>query len=71
MPFSLAAAACSCRCIYTDDHLRVKGSDGTMYACGDAATIHYPNALELANALFDKADEDNVGAGNTCRGGMP
>jgi hypothetical protein len=46
--------------VFTDDHLRVKGSDGTIFACGDAATIHYPNALELANELFDKADEDKV-----------
>jgi NADH:ubiquinone reductase (non-electrogenic) len=46
--------------VFTDDHLRVKGSDGSIFACGDAATIHYPNALELANALFDKAGEDEV-----------
>jgi NADH:ubiquinone reductase (non-electrogenic) len=46
--------------VFTDDHLRVKGSDGTIFACGDAATIHYPNALELANELFDKADGDKV-----------
>lgn len=49
------------RCVFTDDHLRVKGSDGSIFACGDAATIHYPSALELTNELFDQADEDKDG----------
>jgi NADH:ubiquinone reductase (non-electrogenic) len=47
--------------VLTDDHLRVKGSDGTIFACGDAATIHFPNSLEVANELFERADEDKVG----------
>lgn len=37
------------RSIITDDHLRVKGSNGSIYAIGDAATIE--QVLFLCNML--------------------
>ncbi|KAI3439031.1 hypothetical protein D9Q98_001441 [Chlorella vulgaris] len=42
------------RSAITDDWLRVKGSDGTMFALGDAATIEQAKAVEKASELFDK-----------------
>jgi NADH:ubiquinone reductase (non-electrogenic) len=41
----------------------VKGSDGSIWAFGDAATIDQPRALQRADELFEKADIDKVGAG--------
>ena len=38
------------RSIITDDHLRVKGSNGSIYAIGDAATIE--QVLFLCKLLF-------------------
>lgn len=46
------------RSIVTDDFLRVKGSNGSIYALGDAATIDQPKALDYADELFDRADSD-------------
>lgn len=40
--------------------MRVKGSDGSIYAFGDAATIEQPKALEFADELFEKADKNKV-----------
>eukprot|EP00195_Chlamydomonas_chlamydogama_P008836 CAMPEP_0202898464 /NCGR_PEP_ID=MMETSP1392-20130828/6978_1 /ASSEMBLY_ACC=CAM_ASM_000868 /TAXON_ID=225041 /ORGANISM="Chlamydomonas chlamydogama, Strain SAG 11-48b" /LENGTH=558 /DNA_ID=CAMNT_0049584399 /DNA_START=316 /DNA_END=1992 /DNA_ORIENTATION=- len=44
------------RSILTDDYLRVKGSDGSIFAVGDAGTIDQPKAVEYAEALFEEAD---------------
>eukprot|EP00877_Chromochloris_zofingiensis_P004510 jgi/Chrzof1/1405/Cz10g06180.t1 len=44
------------RSILTDDYLRVKGSDGSIWAFGDASTIDQPKALDYADELFEKAD---------------
>jgi hypothetical protein len=41
----------------------VKGSDGSIWAFGDAATIDQPRALQRADELFEKADVDKVGVG--------
>jgi NADH:ubiquinone reductase (non-electrogenic) len=41
--------------------LRVKGSDGSIWAFGDAATIDQPRALQRADELFEKADVNKVG----------
>lgn len=38
------------RSIVTDEQLRVKGSDGSIYAFGDAATIEQVSRLETMNA---------------------
>lgn len=44
------------RSIITDEFLRVKGSDDTIYAIGDAATIEQPKALDYSDELFESAD---------------
>eukprot|EP01023_Acetabularia_acetabulum_P034139 TRINITY_DN32055_c0_g1_i3.p1 TRINITY_DN32055_c0_g1~~TRINITY_DN32055_c0_g1_i3.p1 ORF type:complete len:342 (-),score=66.83 TRINITY_DN32055_c0_g1_i3:370-1395(-) len=49
------------RSIVTDRYLRVKGSNGTMWAMGDAATIAQEQALQYADQLFDKADLNKDG----------
>mmetsp|Transcript_9846 Transcript_9846/g.24576 ORF Transcript_9846/g.24576 Transcript_9846/m.24576 type:complete len:605 (-) Transcript_9846:893-2707(-) len=46
------------RSILTDEFMRVKGSKGSIYAIGDAATIDQPKALERADELFKEADVD-------------
>lgn len=48
------------RSILTDDYLRVKGSDGSIWAFGDASTIDQPKALDYADELFEKADVNKV-----------
>jgi NADH:ubiquinone reductase (non-electrogenic) len=49
------------RSIVTDEYLRVKGSDGSIYALGDAATIEQPKSLDRAEELFAQADKDKDG----------
>eukprot|EP01024_Parvocaulis_polyphysoides_P073525 TRINITY_DN9468_c1_g1_i5.p1 TRINITY_DN9468_c1_g1~~TRINITY_DN9468_c1_g1_i5.p1 ORF type:complete len:604 (+),score=96.75 TRINITY_DN9468_c1_g1_i5:111-1922(+) len=49
------------RSIITDRYLRVKGSNGSMWAIGDAATIAQEQALQYADQLFEKADVNNDG----------
>ncbi|KAL3146637.1 tubulin alpha 1 [Trebouxia sp. C0010 RCD-2024] len=44
------------RSIITDEFLRVKGSGGSIYAIGDAATIEQPKALDYSDELFESAD---------------
>lgn len=44
------------RSLQTDGQLRVLGSDGTIFALGDAATITQPRALDYADELFAKYD---------------
>lgn len=43
------------RSILTDEMFRVNGSDGSIFAVGDAATIDQPKALAHADELFDQA----------------
>lgn len=40
------------RSILTNEYLEVKGSNGTIFALGDAATIEQPKALTYAEELF-------------------
>ncbi|GMH44754.1 hypothetical protein BSKO_12706 [Bryopsis sp. KO-2023] len=49
------------RSIITDGHLRVKGSEGSMFALGDAATINQNRALEYVDELFERADKNKNG----------
>ncbi|GIL56627.1 hypothetical protein Vafri_11967 [Volvox africanus] len=49
------------RSVLTDECLRVKGSDGSIWALGDAATIDQPKALDYAEQLFDAADTNKDG----------
>lgn len=49
------------RSILTDDCLRVKGSDGSIWALGDSATIDQPKALDYAEQLFDSGDRNKDG----------
>jgi hypothetical protein len=42
------------RSILTDELLRAKGSDGSIFVLGDASTIDQPKALDLADELFEK-----------------
>lgn len=51
------------RSLLTDEYLRVKGSDGSIWAFGDAATIDQPRALQRADELFELADVNKVGQG--------
>lgn len=44
------------RSIITDEFLRVKGSNDSIYAIGDAATIEQPKALDHSSELFESAD---------------
>jgi NADH:ubiquinone reductase (non-electrogenic) len=49
------------RALLTDEHLRVLGTDGSIWAIGDAATVATPKALEFANELFEEADREKDG----------
>lgn len=49
------------RSLLTDDFMRVKGSDGSIWAFGDASTIDQPRALQRADELFELADTDKDG----------
>ncbi|KAG2424696.1 hypothetical protein HXX76_014272 [Chlamydomonas incerta] len=49
------------RSVLTDDCMRVKGSDGSIWAVGDAATIDQPKALDYAEQLFEQADTNRDG----------
>lgn len=49
------------RSIVTDEYLCVKGSNGRMYALGDAATVEQPKALSRAKEMFAEADADSDG----------
>eukprot|EP01026_Neomeris_dumetosa_P041563 TRINITY_DN3446_c0_g1_i2.p1 TRINITY_DN3446_c0_g1~~TRINITY_DN3446_c0_g1_i2.p1 ORF type:complete len:611 (-),score=102.29 TRINITY_DN3446_c0_g1_i2:138-1970(-) len=49
------------RSIVTDRFLRVKGSNGSIWAVGDAATIDQQQALQYADELFEKADVNKDG----------
>lgn len=42
------------RSIATNEYLQVKGSNGTIYAIGDAATIEQDKALDRVPELFDR-----------------
>jgi NADH dehydrogenase FAD-containing subunit len=57
MPFGLHVDR---RSLLTDEYLRVKGSDGSIWAFGDAATIDQPRALQRADELFELADVNKV-----------
>ncbi|KAK9830323.1 hypothetical protein WJX72_011009 [[Myrmecia] bisecta] len=46
------------RSIVTDEYLCVKGSNGTIYALGDAATIEQERALDHVGELWERADVD-------------
>jgi hypothetical protein len=54
------------RSLLTDEFLRVKGSDGSIWAFGDAATIDQPRALQRADELFTQADVNKVGRVAVC-----
>lgn len=45
----------------TDEYLQVKGSGGTIFAMGDAATVDQPKARQYAASLFDEFDTDRSG----------
>ncbi|KAA6425152.1 MAG: hypothetical protein FRX49_04647 [Trebouxia sp. A1-2] len=49
------------RSIVTDEYLCVKGSDGTIFALGDAATVEQAKALSRAKEMFAEADKDGDG----------
>jgi NADH:ubiquinone reductase (non-electrogenic) len=59
-PTWLICVLLCCRSLLTDEFLRVKGSDGSIWAFGDAATIDQPRALQRADELFELADIDKV-----------
>ncbi|KAK9812482.1 hypothetical protein WJX73_003352 [Symbiochloris irregularis] len=49
------------RSIVTDECLQVKGSEGSIYAIGDAATIEQERAMVHAQRLFEQADANRDG----------
>lgn len=50
------------RALTVDDRLRVRGSQGTIYALGDAATVEQSKALAHAAELFAEFDADKSGS---------
>ena len=50
------------RSILTNEYLEVKGSKGTIFAFGDAATIEQPTALSYAEELFKQVSCAWIGA---------
>jgi len=52
------------RAINTDQYLRVKGSNGSIFAIGDSATIEQPRALQVCDELFEKVSA--VGGSRAC-----
>ena len=57
----MSKRAAVCRSLVTDNRLRVKGSGGTIFALGDAATVDQPRARDYAVELFDRFDRDRSG----------
>lgn len=49
------------RSLVTDDQLSVLGSEGSIWALGDASTIAQPRALDYVDDLFNEADVDKSG----------
>jgi NADH:ubiquinone reductase (non-electrogenic) len=49
----------------TDKNLRVKGSEGTIFALGDCATIERPRSLSMAEDLYRSAAKCTA-AGRPC-----
>lgn len=49
------------RSIVTDPYLRAIGSDGTIIALGDGATVEQAKSLDKASDLFDAADTNKDG----------
>eukprot|EP00931_Biecheleriopsis_adriatica_P075991 TRINITY_DN49754_c0_g1_i1.p1 TRINITY_DN49754_c0_g1~~TRINITY_DN49754_c0_g1_i1.p1 ORF type:complete len:729 (+),score=164.41 TRINITY_DN49754_c0_g1_i1:49-2187(+) len=49
------------RGIITDEWLQVRGSGGSIFALGDAATVRNDRTLPFAEQLFKAADVDNSG----------
>jgi NADH:ubiquinone reductase (non-electrogenic) len=49
------------RSVVTDEFLSVKGSNGSIFAFGDAATIEQQRALDAAEDLFGQADANKDG----------
>lgn len=46
----------------TDEYMSVLGSNGSIWAFGDASTIHQPKALDHADELFEAGDTNKVKA---------
>jgi hypothetical protein len=58
------------RCLLTDGHMAVKGSRGSMFALGDAATIEVATAAAHADEMFDWVKREKVSwLGWWCGGG--
>jgi len=49
------------RMLEVDTNLRVKGAEGSIFALGDCAKIHYPTMREKAKELFAIADVNKDG----------
>lgn len=49
------------RSVLTDDLMRVKGSKGSIFAIGDAATLDMPKAMEHVEELFEVSDVNKDG----------
>ena len=50
-----AGAQANRRSLVTDNNLRVKGSQGTIFALGDCATIERPRSLSMAEEIYRSA----------------
>jgi len=48
--------------IITDEWLHVRGSSGSIFALGDAATVRHDRTLPFAKQLFDAADAEGTGS---------
>ncbi|KAK9866248.1 hypothetical protein WJX84_006230 [Apatococcus fuscideae] len=49
------------RSILTDGYLRAEGSNGSIFAVGDASSIAQPRAMQMAGELFTEADINKDG----------
>jgi NADH dehydrogenase FAD-containing subunit len=47
--------------LITDEYLRVKNSNGTIYAIGDCSVVEQEKLIESVDELFQKADRNADG----------
>jgi len=47
--------------VLTDNKLRVRGPDGSVFALGDCSSVHQPKLISQAMELFKETDVDNDG----------
>jgi NADH dehydrogenase len=59
---NLGANQKNAKAIVTDNRLKVKGTDGSIFAIGDCATVDQPKLVASLVQLFKESDLDNDGS---------